>query len=116
MINVAQDLRWILYSHCCPYIIFREVILEKLDIVFTLVPIVATTTAASTPVTGIEWGWRLRDYSAGVDENGKFKGQLKATGVRPKFAQKLADHGIRLGPEMFSVGGGPQQTRQRNPR
>ncbi len=59
----------------------------------------------------------LFDYGAGVDENGKFKGQLKATGVRPKFAQKLADHGIRLGPEMFSVGGGgPQQTRQRNPR
>ncbi len=45
----------------------------------------------------------LFDYSAGVDEQGKFKGQLKPTGVRPKFAQKLADHGIRLGPEMFST-------------
>jgi len=58
----------------------------------------------------------LFDYSAGVDENGKFRGQLKATGVRPKFAQKLADHGIRLGPEMFSAGGGAPNTRQRNPR
>lgn len=45
----------------------------------------------------------LFDYSAGVDEHGRFKGQLKPTGVRPKFSQKLADHGIRLGPEMFSA-------------
>lgn len=44
----------------------------------------------------------LFDYGAGVDESGRFKGSLKPTGVRPKFAQKLADHGIRLGPEMFS--------------
>ena len=44
----------------------------------------------------------LFDYKAGVDEHGRFKGNLKPTGVRPKFAQKLADHGIRLGPEMFS--------------
>jgi pilus assembly protein CpaF len=46
------------------------------------------------------------DYAAGVDEQGRFKGQLKPTGVRPKFAQKLADHGIRLGPEVFQPGGG----------
>lgn len=44
----------------------------------------------------------LFDFAAGVDEAGRFKGSLKPTGVRPKFAQKLADHGIRLGPEMFS--------------
>ncbi len=48
----------------------------------------------------------LFDFGAGVDEQGRFKGQLKSTGVRPKFAQKLADHGIRLGPEMFSPNGG----------
>ncbi len=46
----------------------------------------------------------LFDFAAGVDEQGRFKGSLKPTGVRPKFAQKLADHGIRLGPEMFSTG------------
>jgi pilus assembly protein CpaF len=45
------------------------------------------------------------DYGAGVDERGRFKGQLKPTGVRPKFSQKLADHGIRLGPEMFQPAG-----------
>ncbi len=44
----------------------------------------------------------LFDFGAGVDEQGRFRGNLKPTGVRPKFAEKLADGGIRLGPEMFS--------------
>ncbi|MCP3988103.1 MAG: CpaF family protein [Actinomycetia bacterium] len=44
----------------------------------------------------------LLDFGAGVDEHGRFLGELKATGVRPKFAEKLADHGIRLGPEVFA--------------
>jgi pilus assembly protein CpaF len=44
----------------------------------------------------------LFDFTAGVDEHGRFKGDLKPSGVRPKFTQKLADHGIRLGPEMFA--------------
>jgi pilus assembly protein CpaF len=43
----------------------------------------------------------LFDYGAGVDERGKFRGHLKATGVRPKFTEKLQDLGIRLGPEVF---------------
>ena len=43
----------------------------------------------------------LFDYTMGVDENGKFRGHLKATGVRPKFAEKLQDHGIKMGPEVF---------------
>ena len=41
----------------------------------------------------------------GVDESGKFLGHLKATGVRPKFTEKLADLGIKLGPEVFSGDG-----------
>jgi pilus assembly protein CpaF len=43
----------------------------------------------------------LFDYGMGVDEHGRFRGHLKATGVRPKFAEKLADLGIKLGPEVF---------------
>ena len=43
----------------------------------------------------------LFDFGMGIDEHGRFKGHLKATGVRPKFAEKLADLGIRLGPEVF---------------
>jgi pilus assembly protein CpaF len=41
------------------------------------------------------------DFGMGVDEHGRFLGHLKATGVRPKFAEKLQDLGIRLGPEVF---------------
>jgi pilus assembly protein CpaF len=47
----------------------------------------------------------LFDYGMGVDEHGKFRGHMKATGVRPKFAEKLQDHGIRLGPEVFQSEG-----------
>ena len=43
----------------------------------------------------------LFDFGMGVDEHGRFRGHLKATGVRPKFAEKLSDQGIRLGPEVF---------------
>jgi pilus assembly protein CpaF len=43
----------------------------------------------------------LFDFGMGVDEHGRFRGHLKATGIRPKFAEKLADQGIRLGPEVF---------------
>ena len=43
----------------------------------------------------------LFDFGMGVDEHGRYRGHLKATGVRPKFAEKLSDQGIRLGPEVF---------------
>jgi pilus assembly protein CpaF len=43
----------------------------------------------------------LFDYGMGVDDHGRFLGHLKATGVRPKFVEKLQDLGIRLGPEVF---------------
>jgi pilus assembly protein CpaF len=48
----------------------------------------------------------LFDFGMGVDEHGRFRGHLKATGVRPKFTEKLADLGIRLGPEVFAADGG----------
>ena len=54
----------------------------------------------------------LFDFAAGVDEHGRFKGELRSTGVRPKFTQKLADHGIRLGPEMFSPAVGEKLAQQ----
>ncbi len=44
----------------------------------------------------------LFDFAAGVGEDGKLLGTLQPTGVRPKFAQKLADHGIKLGAEVFT--------------
>jgi pilus assembly protein CpaF len=44
----------------------------------------------------------LFDFGMGVDADGRFRGSLKSTGIRPKFGEKLADHGIRLGPELFA--------------
>ncbi len=44
----------------------------------------------------------LFDFGAGVDHDGRYQGQLQPTGVRPRFAEKLAENGIRLGPEMFT--------------
>ncbi len=44
------------------------------------------------------------DYSAGRDENGRFRGGLVSTGLRPKFAADLLDQGIELPPAMFVRG------------
>ncbi len=42
------------------------------------------------------------DYSAGRDDAGRFRGQLVPTGIRPKFAQDLADLGIDLPLHLFA--------------
>jgi pilus assembly protein CpaF len=44
------------------------------------------------------------DYSAGRDEQGRFKGQLRSTGLRPKFADELHDQGIELPADIFVRG------------
>jgi pilus assembly protein CpaF len=43
----------------------------------------------------------LFDYGMGVDDDGRSVGELKSTGIRPHFAERLADHGIVLEPELF---------------
>src|SRR5438067_1942253 len=47
----------------------------------------------------------LFDYGMGIDQNGRFKGHLKATGIRPRFAEKLQDLGVKLGAELFHAEG-----------
>jgi pilus assembly protein CpaF len=37
----------------------------------------------------------------GIDENGRVRGAFRATGVRPKFADRLATAGARLRPALF---------------
>ena len=44
----------------------------------------------------------LFDFHAGVDEEGKYLGELKATGLRPTFIEKLEDRGIRVAAEIFA--------------
>jgi len=37
----------------------------------------------------------------GIDESGKVRGQFRATGIRPRFAERLALSGCRLRPALF---------------
>src|SRR5439155_8980454 len=44
----------------------------------------------------------LFDFRAGLDANGRYLGSLKATGIRPKFLDKLEDKGIRIPSSLFA--------------
>jgi pilus assembly protein CpaF len=48
----------------------------------------------------------LFDYSAGIDEDGRFLGSLKSTGLRPRFVDKIAERGVSVPPELFALNGG----------
>ncbi|QOD02405.1 CpaF family protein [Pseudarthrobacter sp. BIM B-2242] len=41
------------------------------------------------------------DYSAGMDDEGRFLGKPVSTGIRPRFLDRLSDHGIFVSPEVF---------------
>jgi pilus assembly protein CpaF len=43
------------------------------------------------------------DYSAGVDEGGRFQGTILPTGIRPQFTDRLAELGIELPAAVFGV-------------
>jgi pilus assembly protein CpaF len=46
----------------------------------------------------------LFDFHAGTDEQGRHQGSLRSTGLRPRFADRLADRGITVPPGIFSAG------------
>ena len=46
----------------------------------------------------------LFDFSSGVDEEGRFAGRLKSTGLRPKFLDKLAERGVYVEAETVRLG------------
>jgi pilus assembly protein CpaF len=48
----------------------------------------------------------LFDHRAGQDEYGQPQGELRATGLRPRFADTLADHGVEMPPGLFGRFGG----------
>ena len=43
----------------------------------------------------------LFDFGMGMDEHGRFLGQLKPTGIRPMFLDRLADVGVHVSRSMF---------------
>jgi len=47
----------------------------------------------------------LFDHTAGVDESGRSLGSLRATGLRPKFMEKLAQNGQTVDPSVFALDG-----------
>ncbi|MGZ8605089.1 MAG: CpaF family protein, partial [Actinomycetota bacterium] len=47
----------------------------------------------------------LFDYSAGVDAEGRFLGNLKSTGLRPHFIERMQERGISVRAEVFSPEG-----------
>jgi pilus assembly protein CpaF len=42
------------------------------------------------------------DHGMGFDDNGRSLGSLKSTGLRPKFLNQLAEHGVQVNPELFA--------------
>ena len=47
----------------------------------------------------------LFDFHAGLDAHGRHQGVLEPTGVRPAFAEKLEDAGVKLGAQIFAAAG-----------
>jgi pilus assembly protein CpaF len=45
----------------------------------------------------------LFDFSSGIDEEGRFRGRLKSTGLRPKFLDKLAERGVYMDADVFAL-------------
>jgi pilus assembly protein CpaF len=45
----------------------------------------------------------IYDHSMGFDENGRSLGSLRATGLRPKFLDKLAQQNIKVDPMLFAM-------------
>ena len=48
----------------------------------------------------------FRFKKEGVDEHGKVLGRFEATGIRPRFSERLKAAGIELPNQMFSATGG----------
>jgi pilus assembly protein CpaF len=44
----------------------------------------------------------LFDYSMGIGDDGRFLGQLKSTGIRPGFSERLANFGVTLDHSLFA--------------
>jgi pilus assembly protein CpaF len=45
------------------------------------------------------------DHTAGFDEDGKAKGYLRSTGLRPKFLDKMEQSNVRVDPMLFTMDG-----------
>ena len=86
----------------------RETIARALDLIVqqARLPDGSRRIISVTEITGMEGSIiTTQDIfvfeQTGVDGNGKVRGRFRATGVRPKFTDRLASNGIRLSHELF---------------
>jgi pilus assembly protein CpaF len=86
----------------------RETIARALDVIIQQSRLVdgSRRVIAITEVTGMEGDVITTQdifvfQQEGVDSNGKVRGRFRATGIRPRFATRLAAHGIHLSPDLF---------------
>ncbi|MFC7244761.1 CpaF family protein [Catellatospora aurea] len=90
----------------------REQVASAVDVVVQLARLRDGTRRIThiTEVTGMEGDvitlqdLFVFDHRAGQDQYGRHQGALVSTGLRPRFVDHLADHGIIVGPELFGRG------------
>ncbi|HVD13299.1 MAG TPA: CpaF family protein [Actinomycetota bacterium] len=46
------------------------------------------------------------DYRSGMDDQGRYRGTIQPTGLRPRFSERLGEQGVRLDPDLFAEHGG----------
>jgi pilus assembly protein CpaF len=46
------------------------------------------------------------DYRSGMDDQGRYRGTIQPTGLRPRFSERLGEQGVRLDPDLFAEQGG----------
>jgi len=88
----------------------REQIASAVDVVIQLTRLRDGTRRITqiTEVTGMEGDvitmqdLFVFDFRAGQDQYGRHQGGLRTTGLRPRFVDTLADHGITVPPEIFA--------------
>ena len=86
----------------------REMIARALDLIIQVdrLPDGSRRVLALTEIIGMEGDIvTTQDLfvfrQSGVDDDGKVRGRFMSTGVRPKFAGRLASNGIRLSADLF---------------
>ena len=97
-----------------PVRVIREQIASAIDLVVQLARLKDGTrrVVAITEVAGMEGEVITMqdlftfDYSAGMDERGRFIGKLQPSGLRPHFLTDLADHGITVPQDVFARSAG----------
>jgi pilus assembly protein CpaF len=90
----------------------REQIASAVDVVVQLARLRDGTRRIThiTEVTGMEGDVLTMqdlytfDFRAGQDQFGRHQGGLMSTGLRPRFIDQLADHGITISPELYGRG------------